>query len=421
MPRVVYVATRQRVLPTSCAARAVHCIMFRERRTTVRSKKVGVVVSGALVLVVFASLLVGSYRASANSCDAIACWQVSTSPNVGSGDNILNSVKGISSTQVWTVGYYINSSQVARTLIQLWKGSSWSTVTSPNSGSSSYLNSVGFATADTNATDVWAVGYYTTTTSAGQTLIEKYHSSSWSVVSSPNQSGANYLNSVDGSSATNYWAVGNYVSNGVNKTLVMSTTNGTSWSLVSSPNASSGNGVLNSVAVLASDNVWAAGSYTDTNGIYGLILHWNGVAWTKTELNSFHLSLQGVSFISQSDGWAVGYYPDSYGTPIAYHYYNGSWARDLTAGTVAGFFYAVHYFGLNSAIAVGKQTVFASPDRAHGERWNGTSWSDDNLVSPNHNDRLYGVSAVSGTDIWAVGFTKVDDSHPAQTLIEHYN
>lgn len=57
------------------------------------------------------------------------------------------------------------------------------------------------------------------------------------------------------------------------------------------------------------------------------------------------------------------------------------------------------------------------------EHWDGSSWTY--IPSPNFGslgNTLYGVSASSSNDAWAVGFYRNDgDSSPTQTLIDHWD
>ena len=80
-------------------------------------------------------------------------------------------------------------------------------MSSPNPGSSNdFLNAV----AVVSVSDVWAVGSQESGTSSGQTLIEQWNGTAWSVVASPNAAvGASNLNAVAAVSASNVWAVGN--------------------------------------------------------------------------------------------------------------------------------------------------------------------------------------------------------------------
>jgi hypothetical protein len=77
---------------------------------------------------------------------------------------------------------------------------------------------------------------------------------------------------------------------------------------------------------------------------------------------------------------------------------------------------------------VGTVTVFAD-HRQHTkpaiEHWDGTSWSI--VTSPNPNPvatkdtTLYGIAAISASDIWAVGAGNFSTTSGTATLIEHWD
>src|SRR5207248_3811435 len=55
------------------------------------------------------------------------------------------------------------------------------------------------------------------------------------------------------------------------------------------------------------------------------------------------------------------------------------------------------------------------------EHWNGSNWSIVSSPSPGSGANfLFGVAAVSQTNAWAVGYS-IDIHSPYQTLIEHWN
>src|SRR5437764_12683640 len=86
-------------------------------------------------------------------------------------------------------------------------GAAWQIIASPNgSGQVNELHSVS-ALAEN---DVWAVGVsYNTERTLGSTLIEHWNGSRWSVVPSPNPSSSvNMINAVAAVSANEVWAVG---------------------------------------------------------------------------------------------------------------------------------------------------------------------------------------------------------------------
>ncbi|HJT54995.1 MAG TPA: hypothetical protein VJ761_00760 [Ktedonobacteraceae bacterium] len=84
----------------------------------------------------------------------------------------------------------------------------------------------------------------------------------------------------------------------------------------------------------------------------------------------------------------------------------------------------------NGIAAISKQDVWAVGDYTNSsnveqtliEQWNGSSWGI--VASPNvgsSDNVLYGVAAVSASDIWAVGQSGDRYTGPLQTLIEHWD
>lgn len=109
----------------------------------------------------------------------------------------------------WAVGY--NSGVTNdQTLIEYWNGGVWAIVSSPNTSTmqNNYLNAVTCA----SASDCWAAGYHANGTSVFQTLIEQWDGNLWTIVSSPNPSGApdSELLGVTCASAAQCWAAGYY-------------------------------------------------------------------------------------------------------------------------------------------------------------------------------------------------------------------
>src|SRR6185369_7028203 len=76
-------------------------------------------------------------------------------PSPSPGDNVANwlsAVDGVSSGDVWAVGYWRRYSPQA--LIEHWDGSTWSQVTNPDSHTTDRFYGVKAVSAD----DIWAVG-----------------------------------------------------------------------------------------------------------------------------------------------------------------------------------------------------------------------------------------------------------------------
>lgn len=92
------------------------------------------------------------------------------SQNPGSDSNVFNSVIAISAKSIWAVGYSLNSSGSAHTLIEYWNGTSWNVISSPNVDSGS--NYLAAATHAPGAKTTWAVGNYYEVDSTTHTLVE---------------------------------------------------------------------------------------------------------------------------------------------------------------------------------------------------------------------------------------------------------
>jgi hypothetical protein len=136
--------------------------------------------------------------------------------------------------------------------------------------------------------------------------------------------------------------------------------------------------VLFDVRAVSRSDAWAVGRQSSSGVFKTLILHWNGTAWSKINSptpNPHDLNfLAEVSARSGSDAWAVG------------NYWNTS--------------------GLSRSLIL---------------HWNGTAWS--RIKSPNPGsltNHLFGVSARSGSDAWAVGDHDTAVS-TTKSLILHWN
>ncbi len=191
-------------------------------------------------------------------------WNIVNPPNPGT-NNYLYGVACVATNDVWAVG----NADGNATLIFHYNGTSWSQATSPSPGT--YLNYLD-GVACYSSSECFAVGEYYNTGSVAKSLIIHYNGTSWSTVSSPNSgTGSNALASVAYVGASNWaWAVGFY-NNPPNKTNILRW-NGTSWSTATSPNQGTANNRLHGVTTIPGSGVcagggsWAVGQYL--NGSY---------------------------------------------------------------------------------------------------------------------------------------------------------
>ncbi|MBV9230580.1 MAG: hypothetical protein JOZ18_14820 [Chloroflexi bacterium] len=298
-------------------------------------------------------------------------WSMVKSPNPGSFENSLNNVAVVTANDVWAVGEFSNSSSSSQTLFEHWNGKSWSVVKSPTPAGSTSIFLGGLAVV--SASDIWAVGSSSNSSSSSQTLIEHWNGKDWSIVTSPNRGSQDSLGSIASVTANDIWAVGSSSNNSSSSQTLTEHWNGSTWSIVTSPSPGSGVVGLNGVTVVSTNNVWAVGT-NNTNGTT-LIEHWNGSSWSVvTSPNPGQINLLlGVAAVSGTDIWAVG-----------------------------------------QSLAANGNVLIAY--------WNGSTWSG--ATSPDApgsvNNFLAGISVISATDIWAVGVYQSNNiaAHP---LTEHWN
>lgn len=356
-------------------------------------------------------------------------WSIVQSPNVGSNNTVLSAVTASSANSVWAVGYYETSNYVEQTLIEYWNGANWQVVSSPNGGSQ---NNVLSGVAVVSARNIWAVGYYLSFNQDSQSLALHWNGSHWSFAQNPNAGvSPNYLSGIAAVSASDVWAVGDYFNSITFASQALALHwNGTRWSIVPSPNFASTSQTfendLYGVAAVSSNNVWAVGYYTNTSD-QTLTEHWNGSHWSvvpsPNPSGTYDHYLYGVAAASADNIWAVG---NSDSSQTLIEQWNGSqWniASSPSPGTTSNELQGVTALSSKDAWAVGYyEDVNSSVSQTLIEHWDGSSWQV--VPSPNpsgslYND-LYGVAAVSANNIWAVG-TYEDSGYTDQTLIEHWD
>jgi hypothetical protein len=250
--------------------------------------------------------------------------------------------------------------------------------------------------------------------------------SPWQVVASPSVGTFDSLGAVAGDVPSDLWAVGAYTdpTSSLGQTLAEHW-NGSTWRVVPSPNVPSVNSALSAVAVLSATDAWAVGSsgFAISDSLQTLIEHWNGTSWHIVASPSpGPLSfLTGVTALSASNVWAAGVTgTDSSSNELTLieHWDGSTWRvvpspnRAVPTNYLAG----ISAVSASDIWAVGRSTLAQSLT----EHWNGTSWSI--IASPNvgsDTNVLWSVAVVASTDVWAVGTAA--SGAVGQTLIEHWN
>src|SRR5579872_6655600 len=209
-----------------------------------------------------------------------ASWGVVNSPNVSGESNSLDGISALSDTDVWTVGYAGSPSTTEQSLIEHFNGTGWSIVPSP---APTPLISQLFGVAALSSDDVWAVGTYGNSGQFSQPLIIHWNGTSWSDVTNPTFAFGGQLSAIAAVAANDIWVVGNASPSQNVNTGLFEHWDGTSWAIVSSPTppSSSEGPELTALAAVASNDVWAVGSYQNqTNISQTLAMHWDGNTWS---------------------------------------------------------------------------------------------------------------------------------------------
>ena len=238
--------------------------------------------------------------------------------------------------------------------------------------------------------DIWAVG-----NAQQKSLTLHYNGASWAVVPSPNRQYGIRLEGVDAVAANDSWAVGWSGSNNFDDENAALHWDGTSWSIVPTPQPGAGIDKLYAVEAVASNNVWAVGEYEDSSNQYrSLILHWDGSSWTVAGHNcDTYGGLTGLTFISPTDGWAVG-------DGETCHYNGQTWTdvpspqeqlQDVS-GVTSNDVWAVGARVVDRGESVDYQSI--------AEHWNGSTWTLATFVP---GQIMRGVEALAANDVWAVG------------------
>lgn len=137
---------------------------------------------------------------------------------------------------------------------------------------------------------------------------------------------------------------------------------------------------LNSVWVIAANDVWAVGDF-------GTLIHWNGTKWSG-EFGGSAAHLNGVWASGSNDVWAVG----ELGTIVRW---NGTaWTR-VPSGVD---------FTLTSVWGSGPGDVWAVGEHGSMLHWNGTAWAAVQPLAGEDfsNDSFEAVSGSGANDVWVV-------------------
>jgi hypothetical protein len=164
-------------------------------------------------------------------------------------------------------------------------------------------------------------------------------------------------------------------------------------------------GALAAVAATSARNAWAVG--TAGTASKALIVHWNGSRWTSVPAGApAGTELRAVAASSASNAWALGEIYSGTGQAVILHWNGHAWKRVSFSAPAGTYLYSVSVTSPASAWAVGSYGTSAAHMLAL--HWNGSAWKRVSLpklkLPQGYQDTaLFGVSATSRRNAWAVG------------------
>lgn len=339
-----------------------------------------------------------------------SAWSVTPTP--GPVEVQASDLGGVSCTapdHCVAVGYFSDLSGTGP-LTELWDGKAWSIAAAPSPAGTvvASLNAVSCVTAD----NCVAVGSSFNGT-ANVTLAEAWNGTRWSIMPTPNVTGAqaSILSAVSCPASGHCTAVGYYVTSAITGTLAQ-TWNGHAWSIGKTPNpAGSTNTTLSAVSCPAVSTCVAVGGYVAASSP-AIAEVWHGSTWVikaiPSPANATGTFLQGLSCRSATDCTAVGSYFNGTGNATLADGWNGTaWSVQPTpapAGPSYTTLNAVACPGAGDCVAVGYSTS-ASATTTLAEAWNGHGWAIQPTPNPSGAEQsyLYAVSCPQPASCAAVG------------------
>lgn len=315
----------------------------------------------------------------------------------------LFAVDALSASSVWAVGSSNNRSSNGQPVAVRWDGRKLRTWSFPWKGDLRGVEAV-------SENDIWAVG-----DAADAPLAVHFDGRSWRRVSLPAVANGS-LADVTATAPGDVWAVGDVSGRAsADRPLVMRF-DGRRWRIVGTGTAAPRPARLTSVAGASAGDVWAVGvtgPHLGGAGFGPVVLRWHGRRWTRVSTPIGNGDYQGGSFgaldvAPSGEVWTV--VGDTFGGDCCqFLRWSGPGRNILT-------FYEPGFPGTNSSVfdiaAVSKAGVWAVggdynaasdgiPFVAYG---NGKSWQNVSTPFSQLKDTwLYAISALSPTEVWAVG------------------
>jgi hypothetical protein len=377
---------------------------------------------------------VGSYQSGKLTHKPLAetwngtSWSMQRAPGPAAPRSGLSGVACPSASFCAAVGSQTSRYQVPDPLAEGWNGASWSIV--QTAAPATFIRSNLSGIACPTAADCFGVGSSGISTGSG-TLTEHWDGSAWSIQPTPANPGfSDYLGGIACTSATACTAVGGTFTDHGGHALA-ERWNGTSWSVQRTPaEPPHQNGFLFGVSCASAGSCVAVG-YAEGQPIVPMAEVWNGSSWTirnPVADGPGDSSLAAVSCTSASNCIAVGAGDNTPAglLPLAERWDGTSWSvqqMPRPAGAVRTELTGVSCPSAGACLAVGDYQDSSSTGFPLAEAWNGTSWAIQPVSGP-AGSRDAGLSALSCTSpsaCTAVGGYSTPSSGATLLMAEVWN
>ena len=217
------------------------------------------------------------------------------------------------------------------------------------------------------------------------------------------------------------------------QSLTTSTASSGGWSVVPSPLLGTNDNSLGAVAGSAANDVWAVGNFlpdtkkSNQDATLSLAVHYDGTKWSAVPTPNGGSNFNTLFGVAATGGkaWAVGVDLNAdYNAQALIESWDGSkWniMNPPQPGAKRNLLYAASAVSTSDVWAVGDQQGSDGTFGTLVEHWDGHTWSV--VPSPNpgsSGNHLYGVAAAGPDDVWAVG-QQLGATSPDQPLAEHWD
>lgn len=246
----------------------------------------------------------------------------------------------------------------------------------------------------------------------------------WQAVQTPNVgNGTNFLYSIKAINNTDVWAVGSYYDSQSQsyKNLALQW-DGQNWNVMNVPSQGAGNNFLTFINAVSPTDLWLVNNSYYNGTSSSVLLHGDGQTWTPINLpNSANMSINRVDILNANNIWLIGDKSVSQSVTAYLVHWNGvTWKQvDISA-------YHISYSDIKALsdtdVWIVGQKVVNNLRQTYALHWNGTTWIE--VPTPNGNlpeSELGIVAGLSANDIWADGLTYDSNQGIYHPLVVHWD